>query len=73
MKRKAGFFILSFALSGMAYAEDSKELSAAAMSAADKQNVMAGQKTTHEIIFNLLQEDSLSIGMPVNRSRSNNY
>ncbi|MBF6647853.1 hypothetical protein [Methylobacter sp. BlB1] len=73
MKRKAGFFILSFALSGMAYAQDSKELSAAAMSAADKQNVMAGQKTTHEIIFKLLQEDSLSIGMPVNRSRSNNY
>ncbi|MEF3074819.1 hypothetical protein V2P20_07260 [Methylobacter sp. Wu1] len=73
MKRKAGFFILSFALSGMAYAQDSKELSAAAMSAADKQNVMAGQKTTHEIISKLLQEDSLSIGMPVNRSRSNNY
>jgi hypothetical protein len=32
MKRKAGYFILLFALSGMAYAEDSKELSAAAMS-----------------------------------------
>jgi hypothetical protein len=32
MKRKAGFFILLFALSGMAYAEDSKGLSAAAMS-----------------------------------------
>lgn len=36
-------------------------------------NVMAVQKTTHEIIFKLLQEDSLSIGMPVNRSRRNNY
>lgn len=32
MKYKSGFFILLFALSDMAYAEDSKELSAGAIS-----------------------------------------
>ncbi|WAK02208.1 hypothetical protein [Methylobacter sp. YRD-M1] len=63
MKRKAGFLFHCSHCPTWLTRKIAKTCQRRRCHAAGKQNVMTGQKTTHEIIFKLLQEDILSIGI----------